>query len=335
MLDAVRFDWIDSPAEGARRRALAWTLARSGAYDAAQQYETAHRMRQEAGRQHPDNLIVQLRVEGDYWSFGERTQASLLLERLLEEREPWLESERDAIYVRLTDRLWQLRRLDRLAATCERWIRTQPRTQNAWQRYVSSLYFQGKTEEADQTLLRWMSAPLDAEPNPATEAARAAAVAIVLGSGWNFHVNRLDRMWHAPLADLARRSARSDRHGDTYAARILGHWRFNRTDAARELRKELRADVLAPGALETLPLDRLSRLITLLSWRRNEIDEPTWRRMTLTVAPSTTGTRTSAFTTRLICWPLVLCMVDNGGVGLEVVRSFTICLTLLRTLLLS
>jgi len=277
LMDRLKGAWIDADTSGAGPRREAWMDQRAATYEQAKQPREARALRKAAAETFPHSTRAQLAHENVLWSTGQRVPARLLLERLLEEREPWLESERRAIYLRLTNRLWTARHLDRLRATLARWLKMKPESSDAYQRFLSSVYFLGDTASADETLLSWLGAQLAADASEDRWAAQQAAVMVALGQGWNFHVGKLEPSFTEPLATLCLRLLRMDSPRSTSAHAIFRDWRFRRTDAYAQLRKQLYADLAADGAVAAMSLARLGRTVNLLDWGRNAVDASLWQ----------------------------------------------------------
>ncbi|MHC4974482.1 MAG: VIT domain-containing protein [Planctomycetota bacterium] len=183
----------------------------------------------------------------------------------------WLESEAHTLFDHETTLLWQRRDLEALLKVCAAWVATEPRQDDACVRYLSTLLFLDREPEADA----WVKARF-AAPDPAEEPERAAldaAVQFALGQGWNYYARRIEEKWWQPLGRLARRLMRGERRAWAPASRILGHWRYRRTDAYAALQQGLLADFTAEGAIESMGLERLNTYLTQLAWGKAD-----WRR---------------------------------------------------------
>ncbi|HET6202452.1 MAG TPA: VIT domain-containing protein [Planctomycetota bacterium] len=191
----------------------------------------------------------------------------------------WLPGEVDPIYERWTQHLWERRDLSRLLPTLEAWIATSPKQETPYQRRLSTLLGLGREGDADA----WVAGRLSTEGIPSGEEERAmlgAAVQFALGHGWDYWQNRIEEKWLEPLAALARRLISVEAWGGFLAGQILGDGRFQQSDACAGLRRLLLADLTAPGAVESMPLDRLGRYLPWIPWDRTHVDEEVWRSVT-------------------------------------------------------
>lgn len=203
-------------------------------------------------------------------------EAVALLRDALARKDAWTQAERDGFHQLWTGSLLRRALLVEARAVLEAWTAEATASQEAWHRLASVLYLLGDEHAADA----WVAEQLALEPaaalaDPKAFARLGAAVSVALGDGHGFHLRRADERWHGPLARLARGLAASDQ--DSWlAGRIVGDWRFHPTDAAARLRKDLAADLAAPGAIAAMSLQRLQRYLQWIPWGRTQVDRGLW-----------------------------------------------------------
>ncbi|MDF1701168.1 MAG: VIT domain-containing protein [Planctomycetota bacterium] len=277
LLDALRTAWVDAPAPHADLRELAWQRDHIAVLDALGEVRQARALRTALAKAWPHRTSLLLLHERDLWQTGQVAPALAALAQALQDREPWTEGERGALYRRLTDRLWARRELVRLHARLGDWIKTQPRTPEAWQRYLASLYLLGKEEVADARVVADLGITL-ADEDPRWHTGRlAAAIAMALGDGWNFQVPQLHKPFGKPLVDALLYEMRRTSKRSGPGMRIFGDWRFRRTDHWRGVQQTLFADLQADGALASMPRHKLTRYLQLLPWNAGGAPDALWR----------------------------------------------------------
>ncbi len=186
----------------------------------------------------------------------------------------WSRTERDHLYILLTDRLWDLRDLAGLAAATQAWIDEVPGEATAWIRWVAVRLFQGG--DVDAWLRDVAAAPWPDAPDEAQRARLTAALQTWLGSGWNWWTQQLDPAAAAALAAQIRRLA-ANKAGLELAAGALADWRFRRTPAFVRLQVDLRQMLLADGAVTGMDLGRLEGLVRAVSWGVGDCSAAEWQ----------------------------------------------------------
>ena len=311
LLDALRGAWVDEDSPQARLRELAWQQRRIAVHDRLQETETARALRAALATAWPHRVDVQLAYTADLWNVGRDVQAVAALEHLLEAREPWTREERAAIYLRLTDRLWERRDLERLHDRLGDWLDTHPHLPSAWQRWFSSILFLGKEAEGDARVQDALATTLADEDPRWHEARLRGALWLATGDGWNFHVGHIHEPLLEPLVaailyDVRRASKRA-----AVASSALNDWRFRRTDAHRRVREAFVADLQADGAVATMPLHKLARYISILSWHDGGVPDAVWSAVLESLTARWTAEAVDDERRRLEAW--ILQLLDNRG----------------------
>ncbi|MHC4848775.1 MAG: hypothetical protein ACYTEG_10005, partial [Planctomycetota bacterium] len=200
---------------------------------------------------------------------AQRTDEAIALATTAIRDGKWLRGELDQLYSRWTDLIWQRRDIKELHRITLLWMKLDTKAETAYRRYISTLVFLDREEEADA----WVKAQLAGATGPAMN----AAINYALGQGWHFYTNRVEQKWWQPLGDLGLRLVRGTDKDWNYAIRILGNGTFMGTDAGLALSANMRADVTATGAIETMALPRLVRMLARLHWTPAYVDDATWR----------------------------------------------------------
>ncbi len=277
LLDDLKARWIDASSPAADGRRESWMLTRAAMYTSAGKPRQALAIAKEAAEAFPHSFRAQRHYTNGLWSTARPEAAIEHARMLLADREPWMESERHGIYDLLANLLWDRRRIEELEQTLAAWIEHESRDRTTWKRWFSIPYFRGNDKAGDETLLAALQKRIDDDaPEPAWVRLGAAAD-IALGNGWNFHAQRIEEMFHQPLADLVRHLWRNVERSDTPVYRILSDWRFGRTDGGRNIRQSMRADVLAEGAIESMPVVRLKRYIEWIGWGPKQVQDEPWQ----------------------------------------------------------
>lgn len=171
----------------------------------------------------------------------------------------WEQGQEDSLRDLYTDFLQQQGRYREQAEFLAEWLTRGPRWDNPYARYLAALIRSNQAKRAEEIASEWLKAGLVEGELPRPVAARvSAAVAFMLGSGYNLYANRGDEKWLPLLAEAALHFARRDAQLDL-AASILNTSRFTGTDPGRATRKAL-LDLLVKE-IDTLPLARVDYLV--------------------------------------------------------------------------
>ncbi len=192
---------------------------------------------------------------------------------------PWSGEEATTLFSRWVGDLWQLKDLPGLEAAVTAWIAAVPIDGYAPGWRFALPWYRGRYAEGSRAVVEALSAPLPEEGDRAGKALQDAAVRTALGDGQNLWMRSIPLEWRGPLADLARRGARSEVRDGGPAGAILGDWRFRQTEEGRRLREELTTAVSAEGTIASLSLRRLTLHVQRLEWGAGEMDDATWRRV--------------------------------------------------------
>ncbi|MHC4160897.1 MAG: VIT domain-containing protein [Planctomycetota bacterium] len=256
-------------------RELAYLRRRAGQLKRAGQPDQAREIYRRIATTRPDDSQAVVDFVNALREAHRPGEALRVVEKALQQRIKWLDSEAYSLYDQATFLLWQHRDIEALLEACEAWIATNPSREAAYARYLSALLFLDREPEADA----WVKARF-AAPGPANEpekAALAGAIQFALGEGWNYYTRRIEEKWWRPLGELARRLLQGDRRARYLASHILGHWRFRRTDAYAALHEGLLRDLTADGAIESMDLDRLAIYLSRIPWGKADSDATVWR----------------------------------------------------------
>ncbi len=274
LLTELKTGWIEAGVTGAELREKRWHWAMVNALQGIDDQAGARALVATMFERWPTDLDIVLRFEADRFNVGHRDDAVATLATSVSQREPWTDRERHSLYVRYTDRLWALRRLDKLAAVLDEWVKRRPEYSAPYQRRIATRYLRGDTDAGDAHVERILTSSFGADAQEDVWAELSAAIMVALGDGWAFRVSHVDSRWHAPLRDVVLRLARMDldrRRSD--ADRIMREYRFRRTDAYKQVHAALREDLAADGAVESMARNRLGWYVRQLSWHRNNVDQ--------------------------------------------------------------
>ncbi|MDJ0976338.1 MAG: hypothetical protein QNJ98_17890 [Planctomycetota bacterium] len=277
LLERYENAWIAPKAPLAELRRKRWLEYRAQYLWNVGRQEDARAVRRTLAESFPHDVRTQTTYENDLWATGRRVEALDYLGDVLSQREPWLPSEREQLYVHWTNRLWQARDLDRLQAALTVWLTHEARSATPQMRFNSMLYLRGQTEAGDTLVTDTLAERLDDGAEQAAWYRLDAAVRMALGYGWHFQIRRVEPMWVEPLRDLALHYARADLKHGTPANQVMGDWRFRRTQGWRDVRAGLRADLAADTTLESFSLRRLGFYLQHLPWDRRNVDADFWR----------------------------------------------------------
>ena len=193
---------------------------------------------------------------------GENLEAAIaLLGERVAKGGPWTRPEAERLCSTWVGWLYELRDIPGLSSACDTWVALAPASSSALQVRLTAQYLAGRSAEADRWVLEKIDADLGDGKDEAANAARSIAVQFALGQGWNFWSQVVPLEWRGPLAGLALRLARSDLPIAEESSSILGDGRFSRTDEGLDAVAALRKDLVAPGAVASLPLARLGRYL--------------------------------------------------------------------------
>jgi hypothetical protein len=260
------------PEEAAWRR-LVHDRARLEPLGELQRGEEVAALVEAMARAHPGNVELQLQWNQVQRARGQRARSRAHLQALLETGGPWFEHEEDQLFTAWTDALWADRLLEDLDAATTAWTARRPANAQAWLRAATVATMRGRDAETDALLLSWLDAPPAAREAEADVARQSAAIELLLGNGWLFHVQRIPVTHAEALGAFAAAACQQDGEpqpwGWDMARRLLRDWRFRRTDAHARLLRDLRAQ-LGGDATRLAGVARLELLLGLVDWSADE-----------------------------------------------------------------
>jgi len=265
-------------AEGPDRswRSKRWRASRATLLAAVDRAGEALQLRAELARDHADDIDVVSGYLRALLGAGRRDQVVEVANEHLEQPDLWLSGELDRLFSLCSDALWQDRKMPDLVALLARWVGSNTHDAAASVRYLSAMIFSGREADAD----RWMEGVMAEEfaPDDRAQVARLrAAIQLAIGRGWNFRAFEIQEKWQRPLGVLARRLAAAGRRHGALVSVVVGDHRFRRTGAYAQLRKDLVADFLAPGAVEAMDEALVAGYVQQISWSRSRVNTATWR----------------------------------------------------------
>ncbi len=156
-----------------------------------------------------------------------------------------------------------------LAEYLTAWMKTNPAGHSANEQYLSALVKSDQIEKAEALVLQWLKeAQVADELTPVVAARLQAAIAFMLGQGYQLYTNRVEERWLAPLAQAALYFAQNNKQ--TYSAgQIIAIHEFQRTEEAARLRKKLAAYLSAN--VDKMPADQVQHFI---GWIHTDDAEP-------------------------------------------------------------
>ncbi|MHC5066732.1 MAG: hypothetical protein ACYTG5_22480, partial [Planctomycetota bacterium] len=269
-LQAVDSEWCQQ--QWQRRRAR--FLQQRGQYlDAMAIYE-------ELAKAHPNEIQDLLNYLQLAASQGQAERAVNLGRNRLREAGEWEEYELYQIYDRLSNLLWNRRKLDELYTLCAEWIGHEPTQEAAYIRYLSVLMFLGRETDADRWITARLQESLTQDAEQPKLAKIGAAIQLAFGQGWQFYSYSLEEKWLPSLRDFALRVARSDSKAIHLAGRIISNHLFRQSDAYTSLRTNLIDDLLADGAIAEFTLQRLQLYCSWINWGKDQVEARVWEAVT-------------------------------------------------------
>jgi Flp pilus assembly protein TadD len=236
-----------------------WRSRRVSLLQQAGQSDKALSLSRDLAVAYPHDHNLQFHYAQNLASAGDHEAAYAWLNRVLVPEAKWASSEEETLRELFARLLQQQGRYRELAGYLAGWTERNPETEQPYGQYLTALVRSNQAEKAETLAGQWLRDAQVAGELPGPAAARLrAAVAFALGQRYNLNTNRIDERWHAPLAGAALFFARHDEHLET-AANILQHWRFQGTDAAREVRQKLAAILVEE--FDTLSAAQLGRFV--------------------------------------------------------------------------
>jgi len=224
--------------------------------------------------------------------------------------------ERDSLYQRLAQHLWNSRRYEDVLRIADRWIEKGAQQETAYEMRLAALLHTGRAEEMSTWIEKVLATDLPEVPTREETARLGAAIDAALGQAWNLYTNRVARRWVKPIASRALALMRRETDPGNLSYRVLQHWRIRQTDEYRELIESLRADVGKPGAVEEMSLDRLRRYLYTLTWQKQTVSDDEFRIVSTGVRNKFSAAEKDPTRTALMQYFLHLC--DQRG---EKIRS--------------
>src|SRR5262249_27991599 len=145
----------------------------------------------------------------------------------------WLDYEEESLRNVYTLLLRQQGRYGDLLLYLAAWVKENPARRSAYEQYLSALIKTDRVEKADVLAAEWLKeAQVPGELPPPAAARLEAAVNLMLGRGYEFHTNRVEERWLAPLAKAALFFARHETQ-HAIAEQIISQHYFHRSDEGR------------------------------------------------------------------------------------------------------
>ncbi|MEZ5989724.1 MAG: VIT domain-containing protein [Planctomycetota bacterium] len=299
--------------EDRERRLRAFERRRASLLDGCGRSPEARAIRRSLHEADPKDFRALVDHLGDLTSMADFEAAIALDREALGMAETWAYGERQWLHVHLTDRLWDARDLEGLEEHCAAWVAERPEGYTARQRLLSALLHQGKLDEAD-AWARGRAAVAPTDDEPVLEDVRAA-VQYMLGQGWNWNTNVVLEQFHGTLKDIALAWMRAGVEESAITAQVLGNWRFNQLQAARDIRATLLAELAAEGKVAALEPRHLRAWIDLLGWDGNSCPEADFERVATALRRRWTGSDDAR--ERWLVGNTLVAVLDRRGKGVE------------------
>lgn len=206
-----------------------------------------------------------------------RYDKARLLWSSLTAKQDWSDSEIDALYRSRTDYLWELRNFAEVRTAVAEWTQRRPTVADAWQRWLSTMLFSDRAEEADQ----WVLGVFGSLPEKLSDTHRAklrTGISYAYARGWHYSANRLTPEWSERLLAVALELLRRDE--PALIREITSQWRWRQqSDVAATLVTRMKSELLATGRIAALSLDGLRLRLDNLRLGKGQLEEAAWRQI--------------------------------------------------------
>lgn len=242
------------------------------------QPQEAMKLLRQLAADHPEDYSLQQQYAQSLAQAGERAAAFRLLRAALDGKTEWLSYEQDSLLNTYCQLMQGQGRWAELADYLKEWLKREPESTAPYEQYFSALVRLDKLGEANTLAGRWLDeARKPGKLAPAAVARLQAAVDFLLGNISGVSLERLLEQWLPPLADTALFFARHESQGHI-AERIMGNWRFTRTDEYRRVCRES-LNILRQNVATLKPAE----VQRLLGWGLNSdstvLDKVEWRKL--------------------------------------------------------
>lgn len=235
LLDALQPIYTSQPAflEGTKR----WLQSRVSYLQQVGQSDEALELQLRLASEYAYDSNLHIQYARSLAQQGEHASAYEWLNNVMTEGADWLPYEEDSLRGSYADLQEEQGRFDELVTYLKSWVGREPTNQIAYSRLLSALVKSGREDEASKLTGKWLADGREHKELNQSEASRLnAAVSFCLGQGHNLYASRLDERWLEPLAATVESLATHDTQSSV-AERIMQHWRFQRTDACRDVRR--------------------------------------------------------------------------------------------------
>ncbi len=254
-----------------------WMQQRANYLQQTGQTDEVLKLRQQLAEQYPHDYSVHQQYAQALFGAGEYDAAYAWLDGVITPDARWRTHEEDSLRNTYTSLLRQQGRFPRLAEYLAAWVDRDPENETAYSQYLSASVRTDQEKKANRLVAKWIKEGQRPSPiEPAVASRLSAAVSLALGQGYNLHTNRIEERWFDPLAETALFFATHESHAHI-ADRIMGQWRFRRSDACREVRRKI-VRVLT-DQIGTLPAGRLQSLVGWAMANDPAVEAQVWRRI--------------------------------------------------------
>lgn len=253
-----------------------WQERRVGGLQAAGQRDEAIALRKQLAEQNPRDYGEQQNYTRILFDSGDDAAAYAWLKQVLAPEERWEKSEADSLRETYADFLRRQGRTGELVAFLDDWTKRNPESYSPYQQYLSALIQSNNTAKSDELIAQWLKdARVKGELPPAVFARLTAAIYVLSGNGYGIYSDHIEAKWHKPLAELILFFARE---GESLGpVEIIRSWRFNSTEEAKRVRREL-GDLLA-REIGTATIERVQSLVYWVEQGSGEVSGETWRKI--------------------------------------------------------
>ncbi|HUT94170.1 MAG TPA: VIT domain-containing protein [Thermoguttaceae bacterium] len=254
-----------------------WSQRRADLLRQLERPEEELRIRKELAEGYPYDADVQAQYARALVNKGEYQAAKAWLDRVLGRDFEWYEHEEQSLRGVWADSLRSRGRYPELVDYLAAWVERNPESATAYQQYLSALILADREGEANTLMTTWLAeARTPDKLAPAVAARLDAAVLQALGQGYNLWTDWIDQRWLEPLAEAALFFARHE-SGINTAARIMGDYRFQRSDPCRRVRRTI-ADVLR-AEIDTLAPVQINQFVEWILPNDPELDPQAWKQI--------------------------------------------------------
>ena len=263
----------------------AWMTARAQTLRNLTRNTEAMALQKQLAEQQPWDVSAQTTYASDLRTSGDTKAALAWIKQEIERPTPADNKHRyhyelDQLWGWYADTLRAEGRSTEYVAALEGWLKTEPNQQYVFNRYLESLLFDDRVDEANTQAKEWIEAGKKKdELDKPTLDRLTAAIQFALGQGYHHHSNIIDPEWLQPLSETAGYFLDHEHHFEI-ARQIVTNNRFSRSDEGIQFYKKLASSLVSNA--ENIPADRIWFFV---SWVRNRkhVSQDQWQTVAKTL----------------------------------------------------